>query len=157
VPATAMVTAPVAEADGSVAISSCPGSGEASGLQMDTVSMQQYRYLMIQQGSIFIHGRLNFLRFPFVRYPMTLRDRRHSFGQLHGWSGGVAPSRLPLGFPFRQGAPTFSGLAAGQSLGHSSPLRFGRSAGEKVLRLRDVGLRRVAPVHFCVTLQEVLS
>jgi hypothetical protein len=51
VPATAMVTAPVAEADGpapvaeadgSVPTSSCLGSGEADGLQMDTVSMQQY-------------------------------------------------------------------------------------------------------------------
>jgi hypothetical protein len=58
VPATAMVTAPVAEADGSVAISSRPGSGEAGGLQMDTVSVQQYRYLKIQQGSIIIPGRL---------------------------------------------------------------------------------------------------
>jgi hypothetical protein len=57
VPATAMVTAPVTEADGSTPIaeadgpvptSSCPGSGKAGGLQMDTVSMQQYRYLMIQ-------------------------------------------------------------------------------------------------------------
>jgi hypothetical protein len=48
VPATAMVTAPIAEADGSVAISSRPGSGEAGGLQMDIVSVQQYRYLTIQ-------------------------------------------------------------------------------------------------------------
>jgi hypothetical protein len=85
VPATTMVTAPVAEADGSapvieadgsVPISLRPGSGEAGGLQMDTVSVQQYRYLTIQQGSIFIPGRLDFLCFPFARYPMTLRDRR---------------------------------------------------------------------------------
>jgi hypothetical protein len=72
VPATTMVTAPVAEADGSVPISSRPGSGEAGGLQMDTVSVQQYRYLMIQQGSIFIPGRLDFLHFPFAHNPMTL-------------------------------------------------------------------------------------
>jgi hypothetical protein len=76
VPTTAMVTAPVAEADGSVAISSRLGSREAGGLQMDTVSVQQYRYLMIQQGSIFIPGTFDFLRFPFARYPTTLRDRR---------------------------------------------------------------------------------
>jgi hypothetical protein len=76
VPATATVTAPVAEANGSIAIYSRPGSGEAGGVQMDTVSMQQYRYLMIQQGSIFILERLDFLRFPFARYPTTLRDRR---------------------------------------------------------------------------------
>jgi hypothetical protein len=102
VPATAMVTDPVAEADGSVPISWRSGSGgEAGGLQKDNVSMQQYRYLMIQQGSIFIPGRLDFLHFPFAHYPMTLRDRGWSFGQLHGWSGGVVPSRLPLGFPFR--------------------------------------------------------
>jgi hypothetical protein len=134
VPATAMVTDPVAEAAGSVPISWCSGSGgEASGLQTDNVSVQQYRYLTIQQGSIFIPGGLDFLRFPFARYPTTLRDRRQSFGQLHGWSGGVAPSRLPLGFPFSQGAPAFSGLAARQSLGYSSPLCFGRGAGEKVV------------------------
>jgi hypothetical protein len=48
VPAMAMVTAPAAEADGSVPTSSRSGSGEAGGLQMDTVSVQQYRYLTIQ-------------------------------------------------------------------------------------------------------------
>jgi hypothetical protein len=149
-PATAMVTAPVA-------ISSRPGLGEVGGLQMDTVSMQQYRYLTIQQGSIFIPGRLDFLRFPFARYPTTLRDRRQSFGQLHEWSRGVAPSRLPLGFPFRQGAPAFNGLATGMSLGHSSPLHFGCGTGEKVVRSRDVGLRRVATVQLYVPQQKVFS
>jgi hypothetical protein len=40
VPAMAMVTAPVAETDGSVSTSSRSGSGgEASGLQMDNVSV----------------------------------------------------------------------------------------------------------------------
>jgi hypothetical protein len=82
-PTTAMVTTPVAEADGSAPVakadgsvptSSSSGSGEADGLQMDTVSMQQYRYLMIQQGSIFILGRLDFLRFWFAHNPTTLQD-----------------------------------------------------------------------------------
>jgi hypothetical protein len=42
VPATATVTAPIAEADGSVPTSSHLGSGgEAGGLQMDNVSVQQ--------------------------------------------------------------------------------------------------------------------
>jgi hypothetical protein len=162
VPAMAMVTAPiakadgsapVAEADGSIPTSSRSGSVEADGLQMDTVSMQQYRYLTIQQGSIFIPGRLDFLRFPFAHNPTTLRDRRPSFGQL----GGVVPSSLPLGFPLRQGAPALSGLAAGLSLGCLSPLRFGCGAGEKVVRSRDVRLGRVAPVQFCVSVQKAFS
>jgi hypothetical protein len=43
VPTTAMVTNPVAEAAGSVTISWHSGSGgEASGLQTDNVSVQQY-------------------------------------------------------------------------------------------------------------------
>jgi hypothetical protein len=43
VPATAMVIDPVAEAAGSVPISwSLGSSGEAGGLQMDNVSVQQY-------------------------------------------------------------------------------------------------------------------
>jgi hypothetical protein len=97
------------------------------------------------------------LRFSFAHYPATLRDRRQSIDQLHGWSGGVVSSRLPLGFPFCHGASAFSGLAAGQSLGYSSPLRFDYSAGEKVVPSRDVGLRRVAAVQLCVPLQKVFS
>jgi hypothetical protein len=155
--ATAMVTAPVTKADGSVPISSCSGSGEAGGLQMDNVSMQQYRYLTIQQGSKFIPGRLDYMRFPFAHHPMTLRDQRQSFGQLHGWSEGVVPSRLSFGFLFCQGATTFCGLAARQSLSCSSPLHFGCGAGEKVVRSRDVGLWRVAPVQLCVSLQKIFS
>jgi hypothetical protein len=124
VPAMAMVTAPVAEADGSVPTSWRSGSGgEAGGLQMDNVSVQQYRYLTIQQGSKFIPKRLDYMRFPFAHHPTTLRDQRQSFGQLHGWSGGVVPSRLSFGFLFRQGAPAFSGFAVGQSLGYSSATR----------------------------------
>jgi hypothetical protein len=153
VPATAMVTNHVAEADRSVPISWRSGSGgEAGGLQKDNVSVQQYRYLTIQQGSIFIPVRLDFLHFPFAHYPTTLRDRGQSFGQLHGWFGGVVPSRLPLGFPFCQGALTSSGLTAGQSLGYSSPLRFGCGAGEEVVRSRDVGLWRLASVQLCESL-----
>jgi hypothetical protein len=77
VPAMAMVTAPVAEADGSVPTSSRSGSGgEAGGLQMVNVSVQQYRYLTIQQGSKFITGRLGYMRFPFAHHPTTLRDQR---------------------------------------------------------------------------------
>jgi hypothetical protein len=90
--------------------------------------------------------------FLFVRYPMTLRDHRQSFGQLHGWSGGVVPSCLPFGFPFYQGAPAFSGLTDGQSLGCLSPFRFGCGAGEKVVRSGDVRLWWIAPVQLCVSL-----
>jgi hypothetical protein len=68
-------SAPVAEADGSIPTSSCSDSGgEAGGLQMDTVSVQQYRYLAIQQGSKFIPGRLDYMRFSFAHNPTTLRD-----------------------------------------------------------------------------------
>jgi hypothetical protein len=46
VPTTAMVTAPITEADGSVPTSWRLGSGgEAGGLQNDNVSVQQYRYM----------------------------------------------------------------------------------------------------------------
>jgi hypothetical protein len=158
VPATAIGTIPVAVVSGSVPTSWRLGSGdEADRLQKDSVSMQQHRYLTIQQGSKFIPGELDYMCFPFAHYPMTLRDQRQSFGQLHGWSGGVVPSRLPFGFPFRHGAPTFSGLAAGQSLGCLSSLRFGCGAGEKVVRSRDVGLWRIAPVQLCVSLQKIFS
>jgi hypothetical protein len=97
------------------------------------------------------------MRFPFAHYPTTLRDQTQSFGQLHGWTGGVVPSRLPFSFPFRQGAPIFSGLAAGQSLGCLSSLHFGCSAREKVVRSRDVGMWRIAPVQLCVSLQKIFS
>jgi hypothetical protein len=53
------------------------------------------------------------MSFLFAHYPTTLWDQRQSFGQLHGWSGGVVPSHLPFSFPFHQGAPAFSGLAIG--------------------------------------------
>jgi hypothetical protein len=158
VPAMSMVTIPVEVVDGSVPTSWRLGSGEeADRLQKDSVSMQQYRYLTIQQGSNFIPGGFNYMRFLFAHYPMTLRDQRQRFGQLHRWSGGVVPSRLPVGFPFRQGAPTFSGLAAGQSLGCLSPFCFGCSAGEKVVRSWDVGLWWVALVQLCVSLQKIFS
>jgi hypothetical protein len=50
VPTTATVTAPIAEADGSVPTSWRLGSGgEAGGLQKDNVSMQQCRYITTRQ------------------------------------------------------------------------------------------------------------
>jgi hypothetical protein len=106
---------------------------------------------------MFIPGGLDFLRFSFAHNPATLRDRRQGVGQLHGWSGGVAPSRIPLGFPSHQGASAFGGLAVGQCLGYSSPLGFGCGTGEEVVRPRDVGLWRVTPVQLCVPLQKVFS
>jgi hypothetical protein len=157
-PTTAMVTVPVEVVSGSVPTSWRLGSGgEADGLQKGSVSMQQYRYMTTQQGSTFIPGGLDYMRFPFAHYPTTLRDQRQSFGQLHGWSGGVVPSRLSFGFPFYQGAPGFSGLAAWLSLGCLSPLGFGCSTGEKVVRSRDVWLRWIAPVQLCVFLQKIFS
>jgi hypothetical protein len=156
VPTMAMVTAPVAEADGSVPTSWCSGSrGEADGLQKDNVSMQQYRYMTKRQE--FILGGLDYLCFSFAHNPTTLRDRRQSFGQLHGWHGRVVPSRLPLSFLFRQGAPAFRGLAAGQCLGYLSSLCFCCGTGEKVVRSRDVRLWRVASVQLCVSLQKIFS
>jgi hypothetical protein len=156
VPATAMVTAATADGADLTSSSSVLG-GEAEGLQLDTVSMQQYRCLATQQGSKPIPGRLDYLRFPLAHHPMTLRDRRQSFGQLHGWSGGVVPPRPSFGFLLRQGAPVLQGLTAVQSRSYSSPLCFGSSTGEKVVRPRDVGLRWVAAVQFCVPLQKVFS
>jgi hypothetical protein len=158
VPATAMVTVPIEVVFWSVPTSWRLGSGgEADGLQKGSVSVQQYRYMITQQGSTFIPGGLDYMHFPFAHYPTTLRDQRKSFGQLNGWSGGVVTSRLSFGFPFRQGAPAFSGLAAGLSLSCLSPLRFGCSAGEKVVRSRDVELRWIAPVQLCVSLQKIFS
>jgi hypothetical protein len=86
------------------------------------------------------------LRFSLARNPVTLQDRRQSIGQLHGWSEGVASTRLLLSFFLCSGASALCRLTAGQSLGYSGPLGFGRSAGEEVVRPGDVGLRRVAPV-----------
>jgi hypothetical protein len=39
----------------------------------DNVSMQQLRYLTVQQGSNFIPGGFNYMRIPFAHYPMTPR------------------------------------------------------------------------------------
>jgi hypothetical protein len=97
---------------------------------------------------MFVPGGLDLLCFSFAHNPTTLRDRRQSVGQLHGWSEGVASTHLPLGSFLRQGASAFDGLAAGQCLSYSSPLGFSCGTGEEVVRPRDVGLRRVAPVQF---------
>jgi hypothetical protein len=108
VPATAMLTVPVTVVDGSVPTSWRLGSGgEADGLQKGSVSMQQYRYSIIQQGSNFIPGGLNYMHFPLAHYPTTLRDRRQSFGQLHGWSGGGCSFSPPLLLPFPPGGSRF--------------------------------------------------
>jgi hypothetical protein len=77
VPATAIVTALVAVVDGSVPTSwRSRSGGEADGLQKDSVSMQQYRYMTTQQGSKFIPGGFDFMHFPFAHNPTTLRDQR---------------------------------------------------------------------------------
>jgi hypothetical protein len=144
----AMVTILGEVVAGSVPTSWRLGSGgEVDGQQKDSVSTQKYQYVTFQQGSNFIPGGFDYMYFPFAQH----------FGQLHGWSGGVVPSRLPLSFPFRQGAPTFRGFTAGQSLGCLSSLCFGCGAGEKVVRSRDVGLWRIAPVQLCVSLQKIFS
>jgi hypothetical protein len=75
VPATAMVTATTADGVDLTSSSSVLG-GETEGLQLDTVSMQQYRCLATQQGSKPIPGRLDYLRFPLAHHPTTLWDRR---------------------------------------------------------------------------------
>jgi hypothetical protein len=72
VPATALVTVPIEVVDRSVPTSWHLGSGEeADGLQKDRVSMQQFRYLTIQQGNNFIPGGFDYMRFLFAYYPMT--------------------------------------------------------------------------------------
>jgi hypothetical protein len=106
---------------------------------------------------MYVPGGLDFLRLSFAHDPTTLRDRGQGVSQLHGRSRGVASARLLLGFFIHQGASAFRGLAAGQSLDYLSSLGFGRGAGEEVVRPRDVGLRRVAPVQLFVPLQKVFS
>jgi hypothetical protein len=158
VPTTTMVTVPVEVVSGSAPTSWRLGSGEeADGLQEDSVSMQQYQYSTIQQGSNFMPGGFDYMRFSFAHNPTTLRDQRQSFGQLHGWSRGVVPSRLPFSFPFRQGALAFRCFVAWLSFGCLSPLCFCRNTGKKVVRSGDVGLRWIAPVLLCVSLQKIFS
>jgi hypothetical protein len=78
---------------------------------------------------------------------MTLRYQRQSFGQLHGWLGGVVPPRLSFSFLLHQGALVLRGPAAVQSLGYASPLCFNSGAREEV----------VWPVQFYAPLQKVFS
>jgi hypothetical protein len=119
VPATALVTVPAEVVDGSIPVVSAASSLEHHSQRIrprlplsawgrekkrkDCVSMQQFRYLTIQQGSNFIPGGFDYMRFLFAHYPTTPRDQWQSFGQLHGWSGGVVPFRFPFGFSFRHG------------------------------------------------------
>jgi hypothetical protein len=177
VSAMAMVTIPAEVVDGSVPAVSAASSaetsfpansvpttswrlgsgGEVEGLQKDNVSMQQLRYLTIYQGSNFIPGGFDYMRFPFAHYPTTPRDQWQSFGQLHGWSGGVVPFCLPFGFPFHQGALALGCFAAWLSFGCWSLFRFCRGAGKKVVWSGDVGLWWIAPVQLCVSLQRIFS
>jgi hypothetical protein len=181
VPATAMVTVPAEVVDGSIpAVSAASSAGtsfpanpvsttswrlgsgeEAEGLQKRlhalSISMQQFQYLTIQQGSNFIPEGFDYMRFPFAHYPTTPWDQRQSFGQLHGWSGRVVPSRLPFSFPFRQGALAFGCFIAGPSFGCLSLFRFCRGAGKKVVWLGDVRFWWIAPVQLCVSLQKIFS
>jgi hypothetical protein len=100
--ATAMGTAVVA--DGAAPTSSGSVLGEeVEGLQMDNISMQPCRCSSIQQSSKLVPGRFDFLRLSLAHHPTTLRHQGQSFGQLHGWPGGVVLSRLPFGFLLHQG------------------------------------------------------
>jgi hypothetical protein len=156
VPTTAMVTAVAAEG----AVSSSSGSAreeEAEGLQEDIVSMTQYQHIALQQSSKFLPGRFKFLCLSLAHQLTALWYQRQSFGQLHGWPGGVVPSHLSLGFFLHQGALVFRGVAALQSLGYASPFCFDSGAGEEMVRPGDIGSRRIAAVQFCVSLQKVLS
>jgi hypothetical protein len=112
VPATALVTVPAEVVDGSIPVVSAASSLEHHSQRIrprlplsawgrekkrkDCVSMQQFLYLTIQQGSNFIPRGFDYMRILFAHYSMTPQDQRQSFGQLHGWPGGVVPSRLPL-------------------------------------------------------------
>jgi hypothetical protein len=123
----------------------------------DNVSMQQLCYLTPLQDSNFIPGGFDCMRFTFVYYPTTPRDQWQSFGQLHGWSGGVVPLRLPFIFPLHQGALALGCFITGQSFGCLSFFRFSRGAGKKVFWSGDVGLWWIAPVQLCVSLQKICS
>jgi hypothetical protein len=151
VPATAVGTAVVADGAAPASLGSVLGE-EVEGPQMDTVSMQPCRCSSIQQSSKPVPGRFDFLRLSLAHHPTTLRHQGQSFGQLHGWPGGVAPSHLPFSFLLHQGALVFRGLAAAMSCSYSSPFCFGSGAGEKVVWPRDVGLWRVAAIQLCVSL-----
>jgi hypothetical protein len=124
VPATAMVTATVVDGADPTSSSSVLG-GEAEGLQMDTVSMQQYPCLATQQGS-----------------------------KTHTWKtrllvlSACAPPDVPAGPKSKlRSTPR---LVRG-SYPSSPPPRFLSPPGgfrlrEEVVRPRDVGLRWVALV-----------
>jgi hypothetical protein len=156
VPTMATVTAPVAEADGSVPTSWRSGSGgEAGGLQKDNVSVQQYRYMTTRQEIhtwrtpllvLSVCAQLDNLAGPKAEFRSTPRMVRVS-----------CPFLPPPRLPFPPGGSYLQWTRCRQSLGYSSPLRFGCGAGEKVVRSRDVGLWRVAPVQFCVSLQKDFS
>jgi hypothetical protein len=70
---------------------------------------------------------------------------------------GSCPSSPPPQFPSLPGGsgPPWTHYCAEPGL--SEPLCFDSGAGEKVVRPRDVGLRRVAAVQLCMPLQKVFS
>jgi hypothetical protein len=156
VPATAMVTAAVADG----AVSSSSGSAreeEAEGLQEDIVSSTQYQHIAIQQSSKLLPDRFEFLCLSLAHQPTALRHQRQSTGRLHAWLGGVVPTRFSFSSLLHLGAHILCGPAAALSCSNASPLRLNSGAGEEVVRPGDIGSWRVAAVQFCVSLQRVLQ
>jgi hypothetical protein len=154
VPAMAMVTP--AEAAGSVSISWRSGwGGEAGGLQTENVSIQQYWCMTTRQH---VHTWRTQLLAPFICTrlgdPAGPRAGRLSTPQMvRGTCLCPPPPRLlspPGGFRL-----PWTHCRAEPRLLEPSWLR--PRAGEEVVRPRDVGLRRVSPVHLCVLLQKVFS
>jgi hypothetical protein len=97
------------------------------------------------------------MRFTSAHYSLTPRDPWQGFGKLHGRSGGVVLLCLPFSYPFRQGAPAFDRLAAGQSIRCLSFFRFSRGTGKKVVRSGDVGLCWITRVQLLVSLQSIFK
>jgi hypothetical protein len=106
VPTTAMVTDPVAEADGSVPTSSRSGSGgEAGGLQKDNVSMQKYRYMTTKQE---IHTWRSQLLVLFVcAQPDDLTGLTAEFRPTPRMVRGSCPFSPPPRLPFPPGGSRF--------------------------------------------------
>jgi hypothetical protein len=156
VPATAMVMA--AAADGAISSSSGLAREEAAeGLQGDNVSTTQYQHVAIQQSSKLLPGRFEFLRLSLAHQPTALRHQQQSAGQLHAWLEGVVSTRFSFSSLLRLGAHILCGPAAVLSCSNASPFRLNSGAGEEVVRLGDIGSRRVAAVQFCVSLRKVLQ
>jgi hypothetical protein len=126
VPATAMVTDPVAEADGSVPTSWRSGSGgEAGGLQKDNVSVQQYRYMTRQE----IHTRrTRLLALSICAQPDDPAGPKAEFRSTPRMVRGSCPFSPPLQLPFPPRGSHFpwSRCPAGPRLLELSSLRLRR-------------------------------